>query len=73
MTKQYQTDLKHKSKEMLQYVLEDSQLLKNLMNLLYISNIGIVVDEKVEKIQEILKQYENKESQKLYLMGFMFE
>ncbi|XP_050520015.1 trichoplein keratin filament-binding protein-like isoform X2 [Daktulosphaira vitifoliae] len=73
LTKQYQTELKHKSKKMLQYMQEDSKFLINLIDLISISNIGIVVDEKIKKIQEILKQYENKESHKLHFMGFLFE
>lgn len=65
--------LKQKSKEMIEFLQEDRKLLDVLDNMVQCSKAQINLGNKVEKLRDLFTHYEADESQRLYLMDFMFE
>lgn len=68
--------LKQRSKEMVEFLREDRKLLDDLnTTVLYSNEAAVALDlgSKVDELKDLFDQYEDDESQRLYLMDFMFE
>lgn len=71
--RQYLTMLKQRSKEMVEFLREDRKLLNDLHSLIHRSNAAIDLGKKIDELRDLLDRSEDDESQRLYLMDFMFE
>lgn len=67
--------LKQRSKEMIEFLREDRKLLDDLDTTVSRSNVAAAVDlgDKVDELKDLFIRFEDDESQRLYLMDFMFE
>lgn len=75
MLRQYLTSLKQRSKEVVEFLREDRKLLDDLELIVRRSNAATSVNLgcMVDKLRDLYDRYEDDESQRLYLMDFMFE
>lgn len=73
--RQYLTMLKQRSKEMVEFLREDLKLLDDLDTTIRRSNAATAINmgSKVDELRDLFIRYEDDESQRLYLMDFMFE
>ncbi|KAL5239516.1 hypothetical protein ACI65C_006926 [Semiaphis heraclei] len=73
--RQYLTTLKQRSKEVVEFLREDRKLLDDLVLTVRRSNAASSVNlgNMVDNLRDMYDQYEDDESQRLYLMDFMFE
>lgn len=68
--------LKQRSKEIVEFLREDRKLLDDLNTTVLCSNAAATaldLGSKVDELRDLFDQYEDDESQRLYLMDFMFE
>lgn len=73
--RQYLTTLKQRSKEVVEFLREDRKLLDDLVSTVRSSNASgsVNLGGMVDELRDLYNQYEDDESQRLYLMDFMFE
>lgn len=67
--------LKQRSKEMVEFLREDFRLLDDIETTVCRSKAAAAMNlgSKVDELRDLLSRYEDDESQRLYLMDFMFE
>lgn len=73
--RQYLTTLKQRSKEVVEFIREDRKLVDDLVLTVRRSNAAASVNlgSMVDNLRDMYDRYEEDESQRLYLMDFMFE
>lgn len=65
--------LKQRSKEILEFLREDIRLLDDLDVMVGHSHNVIDLSDRMNLLRETFRRYEDEESERLYLMDFMFE